>query len=90
MQAIQLIVNAAALTAGAVWLAIRLAHRARSGERWAGLMLGLVAGLLGVSLVAVLSADTIPDEWEVGIRAIAIVGISAIAIVGSVYRFTHR
>ena len=90
MQGVQLMLLAGGLTLGAAWLAARLAHHPRSDHRWPALLLGVVAGIVGVVLVAVLTFDTVPDDLEVVIRAVGIVAISAFAILGSIYRLTHR
>ena len=90
MQGVQLMLLAGGLTLGAAWLAARFVHHPGSDQRWPAMLLGVVAGIVGVVLVAVLTFDTVPDDWEVVIRALAIVGISAVAILGSIYRLTHR
>ena len=90
MQAVQLVMLVAGLALGAIWLAARFAPYPRSDQRWPAMILGVAAGLLGVSVVTVLTMDTVPDEWEVVIRTGMVVAISAVAILGSIYRLTHR
>ncbi len=91
MQGVQLVLLAGGLTLGAAWLATRFAHHPRADQGWpAALLLGIVAGVVGVVAVAVLAFDSVPDDLEGGIRVAGIVGVSAVAILGSIYRFTHR
>lgn len=90
MQAVQLVLLASGLTFGAAWLAARFSHHPRSDQAWPALLLGVVAGLVGVVLVAVPSFDTVPDDWEVVLRSLGIGAISAFAILGSIYRLTRR
>jgi uncharacterized membrane protein HdeD (DUF308 family) len=90
MQAVQLLLLVSGATLGAAWLAARFAHHPRSDQAWPALLLGVVAGLVAVVVVAVPSYDSVPDDWEVVLRSIALVAISAIAIFGSIYRLTRR
>ncbi len=90
MQVFQIVLLASGVTLGAAWLAARVTGEARSGARWPEVMLGVVAGLIGAVIVAVLMIDTIPDDIEGMLRTFVIVGVSAVAIIGSLYRLSRR
>jgi hypothetical protein len=94
MQGIQLVLLITGVMVPIAFLATRFADhpmvRRVGGDRATGIGLGMVAGLVGVIIVAVMSSDSVPDDSEDLLRLVAMVAITLALVVGSVYRFTRR
>ena len=94
MQGIQLVLLITGVMVPVALLATRFADhrlvRRVGGDRATGIGLGMVAGLVGVIIVAVMSSDSVPDDSEDLLRLVAMAWITVALVVGSVYRFTRR
>jgi|SRR5687768_626839 hypothetical protein len=94
MQGIQLVLLITGVMVPIAFLATRFADhpmvRRVGGDRATGIGLGMVTGIVGVIIVAVMSSDSVPDDSEDLLRLVAMVAITLALVVGSVYRFTRR
>jgi uncharacterized membrane protein HdeD (DUF308 family) len=91
VQGIQLVVLLTGATVGAAAIAMWFRRRSADEQHFLmPLMLGIVAGLVGLVLVLVPEFDTVPDDTEVTIRVIAVIGVTLFIVAGTVYRLTHR
>src|SRR5215203_1212802 len=94
MQGIQLVLLITGVMVPVALLATRFADHPMvkrvGGDRATGIGLGMVAGLLGVIVVAVMSSDSVPDDSEDVLRLLAIVWITLALVFGSIYRSNRR
>ena len=93
MQGIQLVLLITGLMVPAALLATRFADhpvvRRFGGDRATGIGLGMMAGLVGVIIVAVMSTDSVPDDSEDLLRLVAVVAITLVLVVGSIHRLNR-
>jgi hypothetical protein len=94
MQGIQLVLLITGVMVPLALLATRFADhpmlRRVGGDKATGIGLGMVAGLIAVIIVAVMSADSVPDDSEDVLRLVAIVWITLALVLGSIYRSNRR
>jgi hypothetical protein len=94
MQGIQLVLLITGVMVPLALLATRFADhpmlRRVGGDKATGIGLGMVAGLIAVIIVAVMSADSVPDDSEDLLRLVAIVWITLALVLGSIYRSNRR
>jgi hypothetical protein len=94
MQGIQLVLLITGVMVPLALLATRFADhpmlRRVGGDKATGIGLGMVAGVIGVIIVAVMSADSVPDDSEDLLRLVAIVWITLALVLGSIYRSNRR
>lgn len=89
MQALELILIAGSVIALVAYVAVRQRHVTDDDSRWPRILLGIVPGVIGVSLVIVPQADIVPDDAEAAIWIALAIALSAIAIIGTVYRLAR-
>jgi hypothetical protein len=94
MQGIQLVLLITGVMVPLALLATRFADhpmlRRVGGDKATGIGLGMVAGLIAVIIVAVMSADSVPDDSEDLLRLVAIAWITLALVLGSIYRSNRR
>jgi hypothetical protein len=91
VQGIQLVVLVTGATLAAAGFAMWFRRRSTDDQHFLmPLLLGIVAGFVGLVLVLVPEFDTVPDDTEVTLRVIAVIGVSLFIVAGTVYRLTHR
>lgn len=89
MQALELILIAGSVIALVAYFAVRQRHVTDDDSRWPRILLGIVPGVIGVSLVIVPQADIVPDDAEGAIWIALAIALSAVAIIGTVYRLAR-
>jgi zinc transporter ZupT len=91
VQGIQLVVLLTGATVGAAGFALWFRRRSTDEQHFLmPLLLGIVAGFVGLVLVLVPEFDTVPDDTEVTLRVIVVIGVTLFIVAGTVYRLTHR
>jgi hypothetical protein len=91
VQSIELVLLVAGAVVGVALLAAWLRRRAPHDARlWMTVLLGVVAGIVGIALVVVPDIDTVPDDTESVLLVVVVVGVSLALAAGTVYRLTHR
>lgn len=86
MQALILLVIVMAVTAAAALIAARYRRASLADRRWPRMLLGIVPGLIGSLLVAVMFSDLVPDGMEGGIWLVVAVAIGAAVVLGTAWR----
>lgn len=89
MQGIQLVILLTGATLGTAAFATWYRHR-DAAEPWTRVLLGVVAGFVGLVLVLVPTMDLIVDDTEITLRLLVVVAVTLALIVGSIYRLTRR
>jgi hypothetical protein len=89
MQGIQLVILLTGATLGTAAIANWYRHRGEA-EPWTRVLLGIVAGLVGLVLVLVPTMDLVVDDTETTLRVLVVVAVTLALIAGSIYRLTHR
>ena len=89
MQGIQLVILLTGATLGTAAFATWYRHRDEGGP-WTRVLLGVVAGFVGLILVLVPTMDLVVDDTEITLRLLVVVGVTLALIAGSIYRLTHR
>ncbi len=90
MQAVELILIAAAALTAAAYLLVRHQRNQGTDAHVPRILIGVVPGLIGGALAAVTGLDFVPDDIEGPIWATLFVAISGIAIIGTSYRLVRR
>jgi hypothetical protein len=89
MQGIQLVILLTGATLGTAAFATWYRHR-EEAEPWTRVLLGVVAGFVGLVLVLVPTMDFVVDDAEITLRLLVVVGVTLALLAGSIYRLTHR
>jgi hypothetical protein len=80
-----------ALAVGAALLTVRLSRRlSHDAQVWTAVIIGVLAGIIGLALVVVPDIDTVPDDTEGILFSVVVIAITLALGVGTVYRFTQR
>lgn len=86
MQALILLVIVAVVTTAAALIAARFRHASLADRRWPRLLLGIVPGLVGSLLVAVMFSDLVPDGLEGGIWLLVAIAVGTALVLGTAWR----
>lgn len=90
MQGVELLLIVAGTFIGVAYVTVQYLSRTERAHSGARLLLGVVPGLVGVTLVMVDRADLVPDDLEPPILVVVVVAITAFAIIGTTYRLARR
>lgn len=90
MQGLELLLVSAGIFVAVAHIAAQYLRRADFRHPMLRIALGIVPGVVAVTLVLINRHDIVPDDLEGPIWIILVVAVSAAAIIGTSYRLVRR